>query len=151
MDRSTLALSLGVVGLVALGLILVVTRPAPPAPDLTTPSGTVLAYALAEQRGDGQTAWDLLASDLQQHSDRAQFLGLTSTQRSETEFFSTDQEVQNGNSASVVLVHTYRAPSGGLLSIPASSTRRTTVQLVRESGGWRLSVPPDPYALRRTA
>ena len=149
MDRSTLALSGCVVGLVALGLILVVTRPTPPPPDLATPSGTMLAYALAEQRGDGQTAWNLLASDVKQHSDRGQFLGLTSTERSGFEFFATDHEVQNGDSASVVLVRTYRSPSFGLFTTSETSTSRTAVQLGRESGAWRISVPPDEYDLRR--
>ena len=52
MDRFTWTVVGGVVGLVVIGLAAATFargREAPP--DLTTPAGVVLAYALAEQRG----------------------------------------------------------------------------------------------------
>ena len=75
MDRFTWIVVGGVLGLVVVGLSAATFlrgREAPP--DLNTPAGVVLAYALAERRGDPQTAWDLLAPSAQARIDHDRFL-----------------------------------------------------------------------------
>ena len=148
MDRFTWAVVGGVLALVVGGLVaatLVRGRERPP--DLSTPSGVVLAYALAEQRGDGQTAWDLLATSAQARGDRDRFIaGATNNSNSGREYLTTeDERVEGDTAASVVLVRTYPA-SGGLFGSSGFSNRNT-VRLVREGQAWRISVPPDDYLL----
>jgi hypothetical protein len=143
MDRFTWIVVSGVVGLVIIGLAaatFVRGREAPP--DLTTPAGVVLAYALAEQRGDPQAAWDLLAPSAQARTDHDRFVarGASGDVR---EYLSTENERRVVADASVVLVRTH-ANSGGLLG-GESYTSRTTVLLTRQGADWRISVPPDDY------
>jgi hypothetical protein len=118
-----------------------------PPPDLSTPHGVVLAYALAEQRGDGAAAWDLLAASAQARADRDHFLARVdqSGPGDAHAYLSTEGEQITGDGASVVLARTY----GGSGSIFGSSsyTTRTTVRLARDPVGWRISVPPDDYNL----
>jgi hypothetical protein len=146
MDRFTLAVVGGVLALVVVGLAsaaLLRDRAAPP--DLTTPSGVVLAYALAEQRGDTQTAWDLLAASAHARADRERFLARAGT--TDSAYLTTEDERVEGASASVVLVRT-TPPSGGIFGSPSYSSR-ATARLVSEGTPpvWRISVPPDDYAL----
>lgn len=63
MDRFTWAVVAGVVGIcvVALGSVLI-PRVAERPPDLSSPDGVALAYALAIQKQDPDQAWALLAS-----------------------------------------------------------------------------------------
>src|SRR5690348_9382385 len=75
MDRLTWPIVGGVLALVAAGLIAAaVTRDHTPPPDMSTPSGVVVAYASAEQRGDGSAAWNLLARSAQARGDRDHFI-----------------------------------------------------------------------------
>ena len=76
MDRFTLAVGGGVLALIvaALAAAMLVRTSATP-PDLTTPSGTALAYALAVRGGEQQAAWDLLAPSEQARLDRDRFSG----------------------------------------------------------------------------
>jgi len=144
-DRFTLAVVGGVLALVAAGLIaaaLVRGRSAPP--DLASPSGVVLAYVLAEQHGDAQTAWDLLSAATQAKADRERFLAHAGA-GFDNAYLSTEDERIDGSSASVTLVRTY-AGSGGLFD-GGSRTVRNTVRLTSESAGWRITVPPDDYVL----
>jgi hypothetical protein len=106
----------------------------------------VLAYSLAEQRGDAAAAWDLLASTAQARADRDQFLARAGRAYATNPYSATEDERIDGDGASVVLVST-RPASDGLFS--HSSSSRTTVRLVREPAGWRISVPPDDYLLSR--
>jgi hypothetical protein len=117
-------------------------------PDLNTPSGVVLAYALAEQRGDGQTAWDLLATSAQARGDRDRFIAAaTNSGNSGSEYLTTEDERLDGdNAASVLLVRTYPA-SSGLLGSSSGYSSRNTVRLVREGQAWRITVPPDDFRL----
>ncbi len=148
MDRFTLAVVGGVLALVAAGLIAAAslrTQTGGP-PDLTTPRGVALAYALAEQRGDPQAAWDLLATSTQQRGDRERFLARASSSEPDNNtFISAEDERLDGDGASVVLVRTY-AGTGGIFG-RTSYTNRTTVRLTRESDNWRITVPPDDYLL----
>src|SRR6185503_14471709 len=133
-------LALVVGGLVAAMLVRGRERP----PDLNTPSGVVLAYALAEQRGDAQAAWDLLATSAQARGDRDRFIaGAANNGSSVREYLTTDDERLDGdNAASVVLVKTY-PPSGGLFSSGSSYSSRNFVRLARQGQSWRITVPPD--------
>jgi hypothetical protein len=146
MDRFTVAVVGGVIGLVVAGLVAAaVMRGRAPQPDLSTPSGIVLAYGLAEQRGDGQAAWELLATSVQAKNSRDQFLVRFSGHGSEPQYLAAEDERIDAAGASVVLVRTYPG-SGGLFG-SSSYSSRNTVRLTRETVGWRITVPPDPYVL----
>jgi len=138
----------GVLGLVAIGLAAAaVLRGHEPTPDLNTPSGVVLAYALAEQRKDPQTAWDLLAPSAQARLDHDRFLALVSSRGgSDREYLTTESERITADGATVVLVHT-TVGSGGLFG-SASYTNRNTVSLTRQGADWRITIPPaDDFLL----
>jgi hypothetical protein len=145
MDRFTWLVIGGVVGLVVVGLAaatFVRGREAPP--DLNTPAGVVLAYALAEQRGDPQTAWDLLAPTAQARTDHDRFLARAGNRgAAEREYLTTEDQRIDADGASVVLVHTY-AGSGGLFG-SGSYANRSTVRLTRQGASWQIVVPPDDY------
>jgi hypothetical protein len=146
MDRFTIAVVGGVMALVVAGLVAAaVLRGHAPQPDLSTPSGIVLAYALAEQRGDGQAAWELLATSVQTRNSRDQFLVRFGSRGGDREYLTTEDERIDTDGASVVLVRTY--PSSGGLFGSSSYTNRNTVRLAREASSWRITVPPDPYVL----
>jgi hypothetical protein len=146
MDKFTVGVVGGVLALVAAALIaaVVIRRDTPP-PDLTTPGGVVLAYALAEQRGDAQSAWDLLASPAQARGDHDRFLALAGRGDGDREYLSIEDQQIDATGAGVVLVRTY-ATGGGIFGSNNSSTR-ATVRLVNDNGRWRISVPPDDYLL----
>src|SRR6266852_5952787 len=138
MDRFTVAVVGGVIGLVVAGLVAAaVLRGHAPQPDLSTPSGIVLAYGLAEQRGDGQAAWELLATSVQARNSRDQFLVRLSGRGSEAEYLTTEGERIDADGASVVMVRTY--PSSGGLFGSSGYTNRATVRLLREASGWRIT------------
>ena len=147
MDRFTFAVVGGVLALVAAGLVTAASLRGQvgSAPDLNTPAGVALAYAAAEQRGDAQAAWDLLAMSAQQRGDRERFLARAGHSQPDNAYLSTDEERVDGDTASVTLVETYPG-SGGLLG-RATYTNRVTIRLARESAGWRISVPPDDFLL----
>jgi hypothetical protein len=147
MDRFTLAVVGGVLALIAAALAaaLLVRHSAAP-PDLSTPSGTVLAYALAERRGDPGAAWDLLAPAEQVRLDHDRFLARASSAGDDNVYLTTEDERLDADGASVVLVRTY-LDTDGLFDSHASYSSRTTVRLVRIDQDWRISVPPDVYSL----
>ena len=147
MDRFTFAVVGGVLALVAAGLVTAASLRGQvgSAPDLNTPAGVALAYAAAEQRGDAQAAWDLLATSAQQRGDRERFLARAGHSQPDNAYLSTDDERVDGDTASVTLVETYPG-SGGLLG-RATYTNRVTIRLARESAGWRITVPPDDFLL----
>lgn len=147
MDRFTFAVVGGVLALVAAGLVTAASLRGQvgSAPDLNTPAGVALAYAAAEQRGDAQAAWDLLAMSAQQRGDRERFLARAGHSQPDNAYLSTDEERVDGDTASVTLVETYPG-SGGLLG-RATYTNRVTIRLARESAGWRITVPPDDFLL----
>ena len=149
MDRFTLAIVVGVVLLVAAGIgaATVVGRNAAP-PDLSTPAGVALAYALAEQRGDAQAAWGLLASSTQARADRDRFLAHAGSYQHGDEYLSTEEKRIDGDEATVVLVRTQ--PRSGIFAGSGSSYRQT-FRLAREPAGWRVTVPPDDYLLNLPA
>jgi hypothetical protein len=138
-----------VVLLVVVALGAAATRGRGEPPDPSTPGGTVLAYALAEERGDGETAWGLLSTAVQQGADRQQYLlRVGGNGEPDNISFATEDERVDGDTASVVLVRTY-VSSGGWFGTSDTQSTRTTVRLVREDAGWRLSVPPDSYLLTK--
>jgi hypothetical protein len=145
-DRVTLALVAGVLALVVAGLgaaAIVRSRETPP--DLSTPRGVTLAYALAEQRGDGQTAWDLLAPSAQARGDHDRFLARVGNQGSSREYLTVEDERIQTDAATVVVVRTYPGSVG--IFGGGSNATRSTVRLARETAGWRITAPPDDYNL----
>jgi hypothetical protein len=150
MDRFTWGIVIGVLALVAAGVVVAaVVRGRDAPPDLNTPAGVVLAYALAEQRGDPQTAWDLLATSAKARGDRDRFLARAGDHGGgPSPYLTVEEERIDGDTASVVLLQTYAGSSGifGAGSYP----NRNTVRLAREALGWRITVPPDDYVLIST-
>ena len=143
MDRFTWIVTGGVIGLVVVGLAAAaLLRGHETPPDLHTPAGVVLAYALAEERGDAQAAWDLLAGSAQARTDHDRFLA-RAARSGDSDYLTTEDERTDATGASVVLVRT-SAGSGGLFG-SRSYANRTTVRLVRQDANWRISVPPDDY------
>jgi hypothetical protein len=148
MDRFTLAVVGGVLLLIAAGLGAAAwARGSTQPPDLSTPSGIVLAYAQAERRGDPRTAWDLLAPSEQARLDHDRFLARTADGTAESVYLTTQDERLDADGASVVLVRTYVDTAPGLFGGHGSYSTRTTVRLVRSGQDWRISVPPDVYSL----
>ncbi len=146
MDRFTIAVVGGVIGLVVAGLAAAaIMRGHSAPPDLSAPSGVVLAYGLAEQRGDAQAAWELLATSVQARNSHDEFLVRLGHRGGDREYLTTEDERIDATGASVVLVRTSTASSGIFGS--GSYTNRSTVRLVREASGWRITIPPDPYVL----
>jgi hypothetical protein len=149
MDRFTALVVGGVVALVLAGLAVAATsrgREAPP--DLSSPAGVVLAYAQAELRGDGQTAWDLLAGSTRARADRERFIArVGSAEGSARQYLSTESvQLDPDGTASVTLIRT--VPSSGGLFSNSSYSSRSVVRLAQEGGAWRITVPPDDFALR---
>src|ERR1700737_2773735 len=129
MDRLTLGVVGGVLVLGVAGLAAAVAlRGHPPQPDLSTPSGIVLAYGLAEERGDAPAAWELLATTVQARNSRDQFLLRLGNRANNREYQATESEKIDGDTATVVLVRT-NPSSGGLLG-DSGYTNRNLVRLV---------------------
>ncbi len=148
MDRFTWLIVGGVLALVIASLaVATVSRGRAAQPDLNTPSGVVLAYAQAELRGDGQTAWELLATSTRARADRDRFIArVGSADGTPRQYLSTEAEhIDPDNTASVTLVRTIPG-SGGLFG-NSSYTSHSVVRLTREAGAWRITVPPDEFAL----
>jgi hypothetical protein len=148
MDRFTALIAGGVVALVVAGLaVATFARGRETPPDPSTPSGVALAYAVAEQHGDGVTAWNLLAPSAQARADRDRFISrVTSSPRPGREYLTTEGErIEADGGASVFLVQTSTG-SGGLFG-SSSASNRVSVRLIRAGGDWRITVPPDDYAL----
>lgn len=114
--------------------------------DLNTPAGVVLAFAKAEQRGDGEAAWALLATSVQERNDREHFLARFGNTGRDREYLSIEDGQGTSDTYTVVLVRTYSG-SGGLFG-SSSYSSRNTVRLIREAVGWRITVPPDDYLLQ---
>ena len=143
MDRFTWGIVVGVLLLVGVGIgtaALVGSRETPP--DLSTPSGTAIAFELAVERGDATTAWNLLADSaraqttLQLFTDR---LSRTPGQRSR---LSVEQENVDGETVLVRLARTFPS-SGGLFSSGNSYVNRQTVRVARQRGEWRVVTPTN--------
>jgi len=151
--RFTWAIVGGVVGLVALALVLAFLSPTrEPTPDLSTPDGVTLAYALAVQRSDLDRAWELLAESAKGQTTKDRFIARVEGFRSgyQRARLSVEDVRVEGDTARVDLVRTYPS-SGGLLGLGGANSysNRNTVRLSRENGQWRITTPPDPFVLER--
>jgi hypothetical protein len=147
-SRFTWAIVGGVLALVVISLALaVILQSREPTLDLTTPSGVTLAFVLALQRGEGERAWDLLASSARAQTTRERFLVASSNFRNlyERARLSVENDRVEGDTARLDLVRTF--PNGGPFGFGASSVQRQTVRLVREQGEWRVETPPDSLVL----
>jgi hypothetical protein len=150
--RFTWAIVVGVLVLVGASVALaVVVRGRESPPDLSTPAGVTLAYALAFQRGDFPAAWDLLAESTKAKTTREEFLLRASGFRStyDQARMSVEDAQDNGSTARVELVRTYSGARGPFGLFGGEYANRSSVQLTREPDGWRILVPPDPFVLTR--
>ncbi len=150
MDRFTWGIVVGAVLLVAVGLasVTLARRPVAP-PDFSTPEGVVRAYVTALDSQHPEQAWDLLTTGARAGITRDEFIRRATIEGGPRYArVAVESAVVEGDTARVELARTF-AGSGGLVG-SADYTQRTTVRLERESGAWRISVPPDPYLLNRT-
>jgi hypothetical protein len=144
MDRFTWLVASAVLALVIGGVAAAaLMRAHDPPPDLTTASGVVLAYAQAEQRGDSETAWELLATPVKERTGRERFLTRSHTFDDRGEYLTTENERDNGDLGTVTLVTTYPGSVG--LWGRTSLSERQSVRLTREADGWRITEAPDSY------
>ncbi len=147
MDRFTWGIVAGVVLLVAAGIATAAVlggRQTPP--DLSTPSGVVLEYVAALQRGDPDRAWSLLASSTQARTTRDSFfLRAGGARPAQDARLSAENEQVQGDTATLDLVRTYPGGRGPFSFGSQPYSQRSPVRLVRENGQWRIGVPPDPY------
>ena len=137
-----------VVGAVALVLAAVgsvaVLQAGTAAPDLSTPAGVVRAYYTGLDGGRPDEVWDLLSSTARSGTTRDEFiLRATSYRPSGDARITVDSVSVDGNTAVVRLSRTYGG--GGLFGGGGSSP--ITVRLDREGGGWKITVPPDPFLI----
>lgn len=135
-----------------MALALAVVMPSrQPTPDLNTPDGITLAYALDVQRGDLDQAWDLLAASVKAQLTRERFLTRVEATRSSYQRarLSIEDIRIEGDTARVDLVRTYPSSGGPFGLSSGSYSNRSTVRLVRENAQWRIATPPDPYVADR--
>ena len=152
MTKFTWGIVIGVLALVGLALGLAFLSPARSTPpDLSTPDGITLAFALAVQNGDLDRAWDMLARSAQAQTTKDRFITRAEGFRSlyQRTRLSTENVNIDGDSARVDLVRTYPSSGGPFGFASSSYSNRNTVRLVREDGQWRIVGPPDPFLLER--
>jgi hypothetical protein len=143
MDRYTKLFVGAVLALVVASLATaLVLRATEQPPDTSTPEGVALAYAKALQDNDAPQAWNLLATSVREKNDRDAFISRVNTDEVAT--LRTDDLKVSGGEARVTLVRQHAAQ--GLFS--ESYTNRSTVVLIQEPDGWRITVPPDPWVLQ---
>ena len=149
MDRFTWGIVVGAVLLVVAGLASVTLARRPvAAPDLSTPEGVVRAYVTALDTDHPEQAWDLLTASARSGTTRDEFIRrATAEGRPRYSLVAIERTTVEGNTARVELARTF-AGSGGLFG-SGDSTEHLTVRLERESGAWRISVPPDAYLIDR--
>ena len=152
MTRFTWGIVIGVLALVAVALALAFAAPTrTQPPDLTTPEGVTLAFALALQQGDADQAWNLLAPSAQAQTTKDRFATRAAGVRGSYERarLTVDDATIDGDTARTNLVRSY-ASTGGLFGLGNSSYSNTsTTRLARDNGQWRITTPPDPFLVEK--
>lgn len=146
MDRFTWGIAIGAVLLIlaALGSVLLL-QPRTGTVDLSRPEGVVRAYYAALESGRAERAWDLLSASAQGSTTREEFIQRATSYRPGREGRIATERVEiEGDTAYVHLSRTYGGPS---LFGPQGRTESITVRLDRAAGGWRITVPPEPYLI----
>jgi hypothetical protein len=141
-----------VLAVVAVGIsVAVIVGRMQPAPDLNTPEGVTLAYELAIQRGEPDTAWNLLSSEAQAATTRQEFLARAAGLANRGDVRLAVENVRTDGQTTHLDV-TRTMPTSGFLGLGAGSlTIRNSVTLVRESDAWRISVPSEPFVIMQPA
>jgi hypothetical protein len=143
-DRFVLGLTIAAALLVGVGLasVLVLQRQPAPAPDLTTPDGTVLAYIQAYRTGTdsevesfySQRLIDQLTKQVPPGAPRP--VSPRQVQAGESQRVQIIGTRIDGETATVTVgITTFRADSP---VSPSEYTYETAVPLVREAGRWKL-------------
>ena len=143
-DRFVVGLTIIAALLVVIGIasVLVLQRQPTPAPDLTTPDGTVPAYIQAYRNGSeaeiGSFYSRRLATEIAQRQSPGfpKPVGPRSIQAGESQRVQVLSTRIDGDRAVVtVAITTFRADSP---VSPSEYTNQTPVSLVREAGRWKL-------------
>lgn len=150
MDRFTWGIVIGVVALVAVGIgAVVATRDRQAPPDLTTPGGVALAFELALDRGDADTAWALLSPATQANTTRDRFIQRATNARGPQpgrQRIAIDAVQVDGDTARVDVVRVF-PESANLFNFGSGYSIRSTARLALVDGAWRITVPSEPYLL----
>ena len=143
-DRFVLGLTVAAALLVGVGLasVLVLQRQPAPAPDLTTPDGTVLAYIQAYRTGTDSEVESFYSRRLtdqlvnQAPPGAPKPFSPRQVQAGESQRFQIVSTRLDGERATVTVgITTFRADSP---VNPSEDTYQTAVPLVREAGRWKL-------------
>jgi hypothetical protein len=143
-DRFVIGLTIVAALLVVLGLasVLVLQRQPTPAPDLTTPDGTVLAYIQAYRNGSEAEIDSFYSKRLADQLEKQVPPGAPKPVSPRPIQAGESQRVQilstrlDGDRATVTVgITTFRADSP---VSPSEYTYQTAVPLVREDGRWKL-------------
>ncbi|MCL6648457.1 MAG: hypothetical protein K6U89_09005 [Chloroflexi bacterium] len=145
MDRFTVAVTIAVISLVALGVATVAFGVGHgPVGDETTPRGVTLRYLWLLQNGDADRAYDLLAAETRGRISRAQFIRLASFLSRTDRRYAVGEATLESTTARVPVFVLY---GGGLFGGGGSEAQ--VVLLTQESGRWRILEPNEPYLPER--
>ncbi len=148
-DRFLLAIIVGAVALIVLGIVAVwaAGRTPPPAPtDPDSAVGVVQAYVAALRAGDFERAETYLTRSARESLSREPSVRpLRPAQPPDTEQRAVIEPVQIGpETAEVrVTISTFTAHTEPFST--STSHRKMTVHLIQEDGAWRISQPIAPY------
>ena len=143
MARSTrwlLGVMAGVLGLIALAVVVALTAGGEAELDPDTPGGTVQTYLRAVSESDADGAWALFASDLQ---DRCSLSSVRDALRyGPRDFRAQLGDVVTRTQTTDVTVSITERYGGGLFG--NESTFEQVFPLIQEDGAWRLAEAPWP-------
>ncbi len=133
-DRTLLVIVAIIAAVVALALVVVFTRGAPPALDPATPQGVVQSYATAVVDGDRAAAAALLTAEIRDNCERAD-PGILRDVR-----LTIVSATVSANTA-VVRVSITQGSGGGLMGGSRYSSD-DSFSLIRENASWRIDSAP---------
>ena len=152
-DRFTAAIVVVVLALIVVAIgVSIVARGREIIPDPATASGVTYQYLRALADGQPEQAWELLAAGVKTDNTREKFIAGASQQyprgNESNNRFAIEDERLIGSTATVQIIRYHGSGGGGLFNFGGDSTSTQTVRLVRESGTWRITQPPDAYMLQ---
>jgi hypothetical protein len=141
LDRFSLSIALGALGLVAVLLLLVVRQPTETQPmDESRPAGVVHNFYLALMHDDVRAAYDYLSTEARSKAPYEQFARQVSSGQSQSgRRIRIDEERIEADTARVTVRRT-RSTGGGFFPFSSSEyTQEVTHVLKLEQGAWKLA------------